>query len=227
MQEVLNQSLNTGAVFAMQKLGRAKFKNYILNYGLGEETGIDLPGEISGLVKNLNSSRDIEYATAAFGQGIAVTPIAMTRALAVLANGGKLMRPQVVSELIYHNSRLTKELKPEVIRQVIKPETSQAITKMLVTAFDVGLLGGKYKMEKYQVAAKTGTAQQVQVNGQYDFDHFLHSFFGYFPASNPKFIVFLYQRYPVGARYSSDTLTEPFVALTKFLLNYYNVPPDR
>lgn len=228
MQEVLNQSLNTGAVFAMQKLGRLKFRDYMLKYGLAERSNIDLPGEVNNLVANLNSTRDIEYATAAFGQGLAVTPIAMARALAVLGNGGILVKPQVVSAVSRNNSKLTQVLKPEVIRQVIKPETSRTITAMLVEVVDSALLGGQYKMERYRIAAKTGTAQQVRSGASgYEADYFLHSFFGYFPASQPRFLVFLYQLHPQGASYASVTLTEPFMRLAKFLLNYYNVPPDR
>lgn len=228
MQEVLNQSLNTGAVFAAQKLGRDRFRDYTSRYGLMEKTGIDLPGEIVGLTDNLNSRRDIEYATAAFGQGFAVTPITMARALAALANGGKLVQLQVVAKINYRNSKLSRELKPEVIRQVLKPETSREITRMLVEVVDSALVGGKYRLDKYQVAAKTGTAQQVRPGASgYDPDYFLHSFFGYFPASQPRFLVFLYQLRPLGARYASETLSESFMSLAKFLLNYYNVPPDR
>ncbi|MEK7650534.1 MAG: penicillin-binding protein 2 [Patescibacteria group bacterium] len=228
MQEVLNQSLNTGAVFAMQKLGRIKFSEYMFKYGLAEKTNIDLPGEVNNLITNLNSTRDIEYATAAFGQGLAVTPITMARALAVLGNGGVLVKPHVVTEISRNNSKLTQVIKPEIIRQVLKPETSKTITQMLVTVVDTALLGGQHKNERYSVAAKTGTAQQVRPGANsYDPDYFLHSFFGYFPASNPRFLVFLYQLHPQGAPYASATLTEPFMKLTKFLLNYYNVPPDR
>lgn len=228
MQEVLNQSLNTGAVFAMQKLGRNRFRDYMINYGLTEKTGIDLPNEVIGLNGNLNSNRDIEYATVAFGQGITVTPIQMARALAVLGNGGKLVKPYVVSEIRNRNTKINTEIRPETTRQVIKPETSREITRMLVEVVDSALVGGKYKMAQYRVAAKTGTAQQARVNGAgYDPDRFLHSFFGYFPASNPRFLVLLYVVNPHGARYASDTLTEPFMSLTKFLLNYYHVPPDR
>lgn len=229
MQEVLNQSLNTGVVFAMQKLGQPRFRDYVVNFGLTEETGVDLPGEVVGDNRNLlQSNREIEYATASYGQGITVTPIALTRALAALANGGRLVRPHVVAEIRRPDSQSSQITESESGRQVIKPETSQEITRMLVQVVDTALVGGQYKMEKYSIAAKTGTAQQARLNGGgYDPDRFLHSFFGYFPASKPEFIVFLYMVRPIGARYASDTLTEPFMSLTKFLLNYYNVAPDR
>jgi cell division protein FtsI (penicillin-binding protein 3)/stage V sporulation protein D (sporulation-specific penicillin-binding protein) len=227
MQEVINQSLNTGAVFVMQKLGKDRFREYFTNFGLGEKTGIDLPDEATGLINNLKSTRLVEYATASFGQGVAVSPIEITRALASLGNGGYLVKPYVVKRLERVNTKLSTDTKPVVGRQVIKPATSQAITKMLVTAVDTALVHGSAKLDHYTIAAKTGTAQMPIPGGGYYADRYLHSFFGYFPASNPRFIVFLYMVNPKGVQYASESLVSPFMNLTKFLLNYYNVPPDR
>ncbi|MDP3051916.1 MAG: penicillin-binding protein 2, partial [bacterium] len=97
MQEVLNQSLNTGAVFVMRQLGKENFRNYFLNYGLSEKTGIDLAGETAGNLKNLDSQREIEYASASFGQGMAVTPIEFVSAISAIANQGIIMRPYIVT----------------------------------------------------------------------------------------------------------------------------------
>ncbi|MBI3632864.1 MAG: penicillin-binding protein 2 [Candidatus Vogelbacteria bacterium] len=226
MQAVLDNSLNTGAVFVMQQLGREKFRGYMKAFGLGEKTGIDLPTETHGLVGNLNSKYEVDYATAAFGQGIALTPIGAIRALSVLANGGLLVRPHLVDR-IEGNMGITKIIDTTAERRVLTATTSEEVTSMLVHAFEHGLLGGKYMIKQYSVAAKTGTAQIPDGKGGYS-DKTLHSFFGYFPAYNSRFLVFLYMVDPKnGARYSSDTLSQPFVNITKFLLNYYEVPPDR
>lgn len=227
MQEVLNQSLNTGVAHIVKEMGKNNFAEYMKSFGLGKETGIDLPNETHGLIENLSSPRDIEYATASFGQGIALTPIETVRALAVLGNGGKLVNPHLVKRVNYRIGGY-KEIKPGVDVQVLKPETSEDISRMLVGVVDTALLNGKVKMERYSIAAKTGTAQIPRENGRgYYEDRYLHSFFGYFPAYEPKFIVFLYSFDPKGVRYASETLTYPFMDITKFLINYYQIPPDR
>jgi len=227
MQEVLNQSLNTGAVFVMRELGKDKFRDYMLSYGIGRESGIDLPNEVVGLVDNLQSTRDIEYATASFGQGIAMTPIETVRALATLANGGELITPHVGTRILYDDGLYQNLVPPEPVR-VLKKETSEEISRMLTKVVDDALLGGTVALPNYSIAAKTGTAQMALEDGRgyYD-DKFLHSFFGYFPAYDPQFLVFLYIVDPRGIRYASQTLTHPFMDITKFLINYYEIEPDR
>ncbi len=227
MQEVLNHSLNTGAVFVMRQLGKENFRNYFLNYGLKEKTGIDLAGETGGNLKNLDSPREIEYASASFGQGIAVTPIEFVSAMAALANQGVIMRPYIVEKIISEGGK-DFVTNPTVRRQVLKKETAEEITRMLVNVVDKALLGGTVKMEHYSIAAKTGTAQihKEEGSGYYE-DQYLHSFFGYAPAFNAKFLVFLYLEKPQDVQYASHSLTPPFMGLIKFLFNYYEVPPDR
>jgi cell division protein FtsI/penicillin-binding protein 2 len=226
LQELLSQSLNIGAANVALKMGHETFVNYFKNYGLSELSGIDQPNEQLSIIKNIESKRDVEIATASYGQGIALTPIATIRALSVLANGGKLITPHLTNRFEYIDGNI-ESLEPP-IRQVLKKETVDEVTRMLVKVVDEALKKGSYKMEHYSVAAKTGTAQIAdRVNGGYYKDRYLHSFFGYFPAYNPRFIVFMYHVYPKNADFASETLAEPFIQTAKFLINYYELPPDR
>jgi len=228
MQEVLSQSLNTGMVFVYKKLGKEKLRDYLLSYGIKEKTEIDLPNETSGLVSNIiNSPRDIEYANAAFGQGIALTPMGIIRALASLSNGGKLVVPHLVQKIKYNNGA-EKNMTYNTIPVKISEATGTEITRMLVNIMDKAIQGGTAKLEHYSVAVKTGTAQVAnnETGGYYE-DRHTHSFFGYFPAYDPKFIIFLYAINPKGVPYAVQTWADPFMSITKFLISYYEVPPDR
>lgn len=234
MQAVLNNSLNTGVTFIMNSIGKEKFLEYFKNYGIGSETGIDLPSEAAGnivnLTNNLNNNKKIEYATASFGQGISMTPIITVRALSVLANGGKLITPHVVRKIDYKVGLSKNFSYVDEAKQVLKKETSEEISRMLVKVVDEALLGGTMKIKNYSIAAKTGTAQiarPAREGGGYYSDKWLHSFFGYFPAYNPKFLVFLYTVEPKNIDFASKTLTGPFFEIAKFLINYYEIPPDR
>lgn len=228
MQEVLSQSLNLGVSFISQRMGKETMREYFLDkFKLGSETGIDLPGELHGLVENLQSPRQVEYSTAAFGQGIAVTPIQTVRALATLANGGVLVTPHLVRSVRY-DAGFTEDLAWGTGERVLSEKAAREVSRMLTQVVDTALLEGEIKLERYSVAAKTGTAQVANPNGGgYYEDRFLHSFFGYFPSYDARFIVFLFALEPHGAPFASQTLARPFNSLTQFLISYYSIPPDR
>ena len=222
--QVLEKSLNTGAVFIQKILGKDKFKKYVDNFGFGRPTGIDLPGEVAGNISNLKYYRDIDYATASFGQGIAVTPIQMASAFAAIANKGKMMKPYIVDKLIDENGN-EYVINPEEKGQIIKPETSEMLSKMLVSVVRNGF-EGKAGVNGYFVAAKTGTAQIPSFDKRGYTTDVIHTFIGYAPAFNPKFLVYIQINKPSGNRFASNTLTIPFHNIIEYLLNYYEIPPD-
>lgn len=228
MQQVLNHSLNVGATFVADTMGHPTQTRYIKLLGFGEKTGVDLPNEVAGNISQLGDGHgpDVNYAAASFGQGIAVSPIEMTRALATLANDGKLPNPHVV-KAIRLASGITRTIDPGPQTVVFKPQTAQTVTNMLVTVYDVALLNGAIVQDHYSIAAKTGTAQIAIPGGGYYTDRYLHSFFGYFPAHDPRFIVFLFAVEPHGVEYASASLAHPFLDIAKFVINYYDIPPDR
>ncbi len=229
MQNALGQSLNTGAAYVANKVGTRKFNDYFLSFGLEEKTGIDLPNEGVSLVSNLRTSRELEAAQASFGQGIALTPIATVRALSTLANGGTLITPHLVREVKYKigGGKTLSYGDVGERKRVISEETAGGISKMLVEVVDKSLRYGSMSIPNYSIAAKTGTAQIASPTGGYYPDKYLHSFFGYFPAYNSRFLVFLFTYQPQGVQFASETLTDSFFNISKFLINYYEIPPDR
>lgn len=227
MQQILSQSLNVGASYIATKLGPDRMRQYFEDiYQFGEKTGADLPSEAAGQIGNLQSPRQVEYDTASFGQGFAATPLQTVRALAAVANGGYLVTPHL-GRAIRGETGLEQDL-PWPKAQVLKPEAAEAVQQMMTKVVDDEIAHGADKLEHWSVAAKTGTAQIANpAGGGYYTDRYLHSYVAFFPSYNARFIIFLFSFEPQGAQYSSETWTTVFHNLTLFLINYYNVPPDR
>lgn len=224
MRQVLELSLNTGVIFVEKKIPKSTFKDYFKNFGFGEKIGIDLPGEVSGNISNLDSNRDINYATASFGQGIAITPFHLISAIGAIANKGKLMQPYIVDEFKSPDGK-TQKTEPKEIRQVISSETAEKVSSMMVGVVKNGF-DKRASVDGYMIAGKTGTAQIADGRGGYS-DEFIHSFVGFAPAFDPKFLVLIRLEKPKGNRFASNTLSGFFGEMMNYLLSYYEVPPDQ
>jgi len=224
MTQVLENSVNTGVMFVENLVGDADFLNYVINSGFGQKTGVDLPGEVSGDVTNLYSGRKINYLTASFGQGIAVTPLQMVNAYSMFANGGKLMRPYIVEKIVKEGSEEIVS-KPEIVGIPISEKTAVKIQSMLVSVVDNGF--DKARVKGYDIAGKTGTAQIPDGTGGYSGTEFIHNFIGFAPAYDAKFVILIKMDKPQGIQFAADSLSPTFREIAAFLFNYYNIPPTR
>lgn len=222
MTDVIVHSDNTGMVFAGRKLGIEKMYSYIENFGFGSLTGIDLEDEATPDLRDKDTWREIDLATSSFGQGIAVTPIQMVRAVGTIANGGKLMEPHVVRELKDINSSF--KIEPKVIRQVITETAAKNVTEMMIKAVDEG--EAKFAKPKgFKIAGKTGTAQ-IPVAGHYDPNKTIASFVGFAPADDPKFVMLVRYDQPSTSPFGSETAAPTFFEIAKELFTYYKIAPS-
>jgi len=224
MIQVLEKSLNTGAVFVQRAVGQDLFQEYIEKFNFHKPTGIDLVGEVNGNISNLYTGRDINLATISFGQGITVTPLGLIMAIGAIANDGNLMKPFIVEKEIYPDGREVVT-QPEVVEQVISSKTSETLTKMLVSVVNNGH-GKPAAIAGYDVAGKTGTAQVSDPElGGYSEDT-IHSFVGYAPAFDPRFVILIKLDKPRGIRFASDSVSPVFRTMAEYLLNYLEIPPQ-
>jgi len=225
MKQIIVQSLNVGAAWVATQLGQDNFRAYFTKL-FGKKTGIDLPNEGRSLLGNLSKPQQIGYDTAAYGQGIAITPLQMIRALGAVANGGVMVKPHLVNA-VRLNSGIERKIDWGETTQVFSAAAARETTQMMTALVDEKLDGGKAIIPTMSVAAKTGTAQLTDGHGGYYIDRFFHSFVGFFPSYNPRFIILLYTNDPQGVTYASETLNGTFLDLVHFLIDYYAVPPDR
>lgn len=222
LKDVIIHSDNTGMVFTAQKLGLDKFYSYIEMFGFGEPSDIDLQDESSPDIRPRNSWKEIDLATASFGQGIAVTPIQMVRAVAAIANGGNLMVPHVVKEIV--DEKGSFKVEPKVARQVLKDSTAQMIKEMMVAAVEEGE-ARVFRPKGFRIAGKTGTAQ-IPVAGHYDSTKTIASFVGFAPADDPKFVMLVRYDEPSSSVFGSETAAPTFFAIVKQLFIYYKIAPS-
>jgi len=217
----LEKSSNVGMVFIGSKMGNDRLYQSILQYGFGEYTNIDMEGEASGFLKPRKAWYPIDYSTATFGQGLAVTPIQMITAFSAVINGGKLMKPYVVKEL---RGETIQKVEPIFIRQVVSKKTSDIMKKMLLGTIENGET--KYlKPKGYQIGGKTGTAQ-IPIEGHYDATKTIASFIGFSPIKNPQFIGLVIVKEPKTSQWGSETAAPIFFDIAKELIVYYNIAPE-
>ncbi len=228
MTQVLEKSINTGAVFVERQVGNQVFIDYAKKFGFFEATDVDLAGEIYSENKTLRSGRDINFITASFGQGIEITPIQLVRAFSALVNGGSLVRPFVADKIMNADDSVAKTTQPLVGPRVISAETSNKLVQMLVSVVENGF-GKSARIPGYYIGGKTGTAQVSwaalgEARSGYS-DKTIQSFVGFAPAFDPRFIILVKLNNPKAktAEYSAAPI---FRDLAKYIIDYWEIPPD-
>lgn len=223
MYQVLEESLNTGAIHAMEQIGAAKFADYVKAFGFGSPSEIDLD-EAAGNISGPLTHKEIYAATGSFGQGMTVTPLQLATAYGALANGGKLMQPYIVDRVQQPggNDIVTQ---PKTIRQVISAQTSATISAMLVRVVQNGH-GKRAGVPGYFVAGKTGTAQIPDPEtGKYKPDATIGTFAGFAPVEDPQFVMVVQLVHPRDVQFAESSAAPVFGNLAKFLMLYLHVPP--
>ncbi|MFN7088396.1 MAG: peptidoglycan D,D-transpeptidase FtsI family protein [Candidatus Paceibacteria bacterium] len=226
---LLERSYNVGAAYVSSLVGPDFMREFLLRrFGFEERTGIDLPSEVKSDFRNLMppEAKPVNFATASFGQGVAVTPIKLIQAFNAFANGGYLIRPYVVEQIEYPDGKITIT-EPHRIRQVVSRNTLDALVPMLesVVAGEHGS-GKLARIKGYRIAGKTGTGEIPRKDAKGYSDKVNHTFIGFGPVTNPKVTILVRLEEPIGARYAEATAVPVFRDLMKYILNYYAIPPD-
>ena len=225
LSDIVTYSHNVGAAEVALRLGKKTMGEYIQRFGLDQLSGIDLPGESRGIIDTPDQWFGSREATIAFGQGVSVTALALARAYAAIANGGKLMRPLIVREIRDPDGHLVQRFEPEMVRRVMKPQTAATLLGMLRDVVKRGT-GTNAAIAGYAVAGKTGTAQIVE-SGQYEPGEYVASFVGIVPADRPQYVILIDVERPRGAYYGGTVAAPAFRELARRVLWREGVLPAR
>lgn len=223
MVDIITKSSNIGAIKIGEKIGKQPYYEFIKKFGFGSETGIDLGGESSGLVRDTKDWSSLSLCSVSIGQEISATPLQVINALSAIANGGFLMKPRVVKG-IYKNGQPLQVFQPEIIRRVISKKTSMILTAMLRKVVEEGT-GKQAALQGYSVVGKTGTAQKFdsEINA-YSKTKYLASFAGYFPAEDPQLAILVMVDEPRTTFWGGTVAAPVFRAIAKQAARYLNIP---
>ena len=224
MTQVLEESLNTGAIFAARSIGAAALYQYFKRFGFGEKKDIGLSSEKTGDLSALAKGKEIDMATASFGQGFTVTPLEVVSAFSAVANNGQIMKPYIIEEVKYANGKTVKT-EPQLVRQVISEKTATTLAAMLGSVVKFGHAQGA-AIPGYYIAGKTGTAQVFDpITKKYSVDKTIQSFIGFAPLEDPRFVMLTKLTNPK-IEWAESSAVPLFKTIGEFLLNYFKVPPS-
>ena len=226
MTEVLTESLNTGLVEVVHRLGPPTFLKYVRDFGFGQKPGLELQSESAGNIEPLERKGDIWSATGSYGQGITVTVLQMAAAYAALANDGMMMKPYIVSEIRRADGTVETRT-PKAVRRVVSERAARLVGGMLTAVIERGH-GTRAGVPGYWIGGKTGTAQIARKDGPgYEVGATIGSFAGYGPIDDPKFAMVVRIDRPKDVQFAESSAAPLFGDIAKFLLDYYHIPPTR
>jgi len=224
--DVVAESSNVGTIKVALRLGRERFYKYIAAFGFGRKTGIDLPGEIPGLLRDVRQWSGVSLGEISIGQEIGVTPLQVAVAYSALANGGTMMTPYIVSEIVDREANARQKFTPRPLGRVVSLETSAKVNAMLQRVVESGT-GQKARLSGYTCAGKTGTAQKIDhKTGSYSRKEYVSSFVGFAPAVSAKLVVVVMIDTPEGVIYGGSVAAPVFKAVAEQSLAYLQIPPD-
>jgi cell division protein FtsI (penicillin-binding protein 3) len=227
LRDIIKYSSNICSYKLAQRVGKKRFYEILTSFGFGRPTGLPIPGEAGGVVASYENFTPLQMGTTAFGQGISVTPLQIAMAYTAIANGGKLLKPLLVKEIRDFNGQKVQSFAPEILRQVIREETAQKLSRLLETVIEKGGTGTSARLEGYRVAGKTGTAQKVNPGQKgYAKNQYVASFVGYAPARDPKLVVLVSIDEPRGDYYGGIVSAPVFREIMNQSLAYLKVAPD-
>lgn len=227
VSDIIVHSSNIGAIKIGQKLGYARFCNYLKKFGFSSKTGIGLLGERKGFIRKPEKARKIDRATLFFGQGMTATSLQLTMAMAAIANGGKLMRPYVVKKIVDESGGVVEETRPKVVRRVISTRTAMKVAEILEGVVGSEGTAPKAAIRGFRVAGKTGTSQKVDPKTKrYSKSKYVAIFVGFAPVERPKLVILALIDEPKGVVYGGLVAGPVFRDVGSWSLNHLKVNPQ-
>ena len=226
-ENILRYSSNAGTAHASDRIDADTFHHMLRTFGFGDPTGSPFPGESPGTLRDTGEWSGRSKPTIAIGQEISVTALQMIQGASAFANGGMLLRPQLVREVVAADGTVVKPFAAAPVRQVIDPEVAARVLAMMETVATKGT-GRLAQLKGYRIATKTGTAQVFDPeSGSYSNEHLIASILGILPADDPRFIAYVVIRHPKGEQRYGGLIAAPLLKkVTRFLTTYYRMPPD-
>ena len=225
--DIVVYSSNIGAIKLGQKLGYRKFTEYLRNFGFGNKTEIEMLGERGGFIRGAKDARKIDQATLFFGQGMTSTSLHMAMAMGTIANGGKLMRPYVVSKIVDESGHTVETTEPKVVRRVISAKTARKVAAVLEGVATQEGTAEKAAIEGFRVAGKTGTSQKVDPDTKrYSKTKYVASFVGFVPSDKPRLVILVVIDEPKGHIYGGLVAGPVFKEVGSWALNHLRINPQ-